>query len=316
MIILPMASELHSRTTLFRLQKEWDEKRKKPREKHKNGKQELPETTAQSDNRVAGTEINADEGEGSGTKRKSPVPSAGGKSDEKHVEPGAGQRGGGADKPMERRRGTTLKLINPRHDDEAGTECPELIFHLDEDKTTTIQLETELPWSELIILSSDNIRWYFDVEQDCAFVIETRANATATRDAVYILHKSTLKLIGVVRVNIRISTSGVVEFSQQPEPETRSNLAILGLEAEASPSETRSNLAILGLEAEASPSAIRDAYHQRLKSLHSDKTGVHSAQAAKELHDVLAAYDALRHRPQGVNDSIQHLSMTAGGTST
>jgi hypothetical protein len=283
---------------LFRLQNEWDETRKKTREKHKNGKQELPETTAQSDNRVAGTETNADEGGGSGTKRKSPVPSAGGKSDEKHVEPGAGQRGGGADKPMERRRGTTLKLINPRHDDEAGTECPELIFHLDEDKTTTIQLETELPWSELIILSSDNIRWYFDVEQDCAFVIETRANATATRDAVYILHKSTLKLIGVVRVNIRISTSGVVEFSQQPEPETRSNLAILGLEAEAS------------------PSAIRDAYHQRLKSLHSDKTGVHSAQAAKELHDVLAAYDALRHRPQGVNDSNQHLSMTAGGTST
>lgn len=281
MIILPMASVLHSKSDLLSLQRAMEKQRQKTREKHKNGKQELPETTAQSDNRVAGTEINADKGGGSGSKRKSPVASAGGKSDENHVEPGAGQRGGGADQPNKRRRGTTFKLINPCHDDEAGTECPELIFHLDEDETTTIELETELPLSELIILSLDNIRWYFDVEQDCDFVIETRANATATRDAVYILHKTTLKLIGVVRVNIRISTSGVVECSQQPAELQR-----------------RSNLAILGLKAEASPSEIREAYRQRLKNLHPDKTGVHSAQAVKELHDVITAYDALRHTPR------------------
>jgi hypothetical protein len=307
---------------LFRLQKEWDEKRKKPREKHKNGKQELPETTAQSDNRVAGTEINADEGEGSGTKRKSPVPSAGGKSDEKQVEPGAGQRGGGADKPMERRQkridkpGTTLRLDAGPAVGKDGPEPAELVFHQTAQKTFKITVYTKTPLEEFTFSCGPQLRCRFELKPTKAFIITVADDATRedSPQKVLFYHNDTQQKIAVIWVytypaapaNSSQQPAAAANSSKQPADAADSSKQpadAAGSSKQPADAAGSRHEKTLGLSYGASETQIKEAYRKKVLEVHPDKGIFETGEKFIELQE---AYEALL---------AQKTAPAAGGTS-
>jgi len=308
MIILPMdPKQLHSRQELLHLKQAFERKRQK--QQHNKGKQQLPQKTARSDTRVASTETNADGGEGSGTKCKSPVPSAGDESDVNHVEPGAGQRGGGAGKPMEERRerrrkpGTWLRLVAEPAVGEDGPERAELVFHLSANQTEKILLDTERPLEEFLVSCGPQLQCRFDRGLTNAFIITVAHDATREGSPQQVLLYNMQTQQEIALITVHTYPADAANSSEQPadaadsseQPADAANSSKQPADAAKSSKQPAdaaksSNLKTLGLSYGASQTQIKEAFKQKVRQVHPDKTRDESGDAFRNLH---AAYVAL-----------------------